>query len=151
MGIKVNKPETETPATVDVSGATVIADSETSTVLQDETEASESTPEAEFSVTYSCHPMQTYKYGPWEFVRGVMTLRSEADVEAFERDLESLPPQERHQIRKVDVDAATALALQHQQMATQAFDSAAGRAALEQLQANNPTVGTKPVDTPAES
>lgn len=78
---------------------------------------------------FTSHPIVNYKVGKFKFEKATLNLYSETDVMDFSKLVASLPAGERQRIKKVDLQAAEAIAkqiLESQGKASQAIDSTTG-------------------------
>lgn len=82
-------------------------------------------------VQYTSHPIMNYAVGDFQFTNGLLSLKSQEEVDEFESVLndKKFPPQERNRIRKIDVEAAHRIAqasIDAQRTVTQNTDSSLG-------------------------
>lgn len=92
---------------------------------------------------YSSYPIPNFALGPFKFENGVLKLKGDR-LEQFEALLnnERLPAADRALIRELDISRVDAI-VEARRMAVQGgFDSSVGRAALERLHQDMPTIGT---------
>lgn len=93
---------------------------------------------------WSSHPMQNFSVGPFHFANSVLRLKS-SQFDEFHNLLETMPANDRINIKKISLDRAKDIVNARLPTATKQFDSSVGRAALQQLKSDTPTVGTVPV------
>lgn len=99
--------------------------------------------------TYSSHPVQNFAIGPFQFVKGVMTLLEGEAIDAFEELLDALPAPDRLMIKTVDLGKAEEIAANFLRGgATKQFDSSVGRAAMEKLAQQQQTIGDTDIEAP---
>lgn len=94
---------------------------------------------------YSSHPIPNFALGRFKFDNGVLKLDGE-DLEEFEKLLNDkrLPAADRALIRKLDIGRVDAI-VEARRAVQGGFDSSVGRAALERLHQDMPTVGTQDI------
>jgi hypothetical protein len=126
------------PATVGAEPKNPVTDGEAQPSAETKEESQETAtteePESEpVLARYTCHPIQRYQVGGFQFENGLLELRAPEEVESFEKILDQLPLAERHRIKTVDVEAAERFVremLARNGGATQGIDSATGERAI---------------------
>lgn len=89
---------------------------------------------------WTCHPIQRFGVGRFQFENGLLELDNAVDVAEFEKVLSELPVTERMRIKGIDLDAAEKVAREYmarQSKATKTIDSSIGERAQE-----SPKIGT---------
>ena len=110
--------------------------------VEDEVQANQ-TPHVKI---YSSLPIQSYRLGDFQFVKGMLELSNPKDIEKFEAHLAQMHSRYRRGIKTISLEVAEKLAAAHLSSSTKQIDSSAGRQALQDLQNKVPVVGTEPVD-----
>lgn len=106
-----------------------VTKTETADAPEAEAGAAESATEETVLARYTCHPIQRFSVGNFQFENGLLTLRTKSEVEEFDSVFKSLPASEQYRIKAVDLAAAENLARIHLANSggvTQAIDSATG-------------------------
>lgn len=89
------------------------------------------------TASYTSHPAENYRVGPYRFTKGLLVLTGEEEIERFDALLQSLPPADKRRVRKLDVAAAEEFVRKRLEnatpAATQAFDSSIGERAVPQF------------------
>lgn len=94
---------------------------------------------------YSSYPIPNFALGPFQFEQGVLRLKGDR-LEQFEKLLndDRLPASDRALIRKLDISRVDAI-VEARRAVQGGFDSSVGRAALERLHQDMPTIGTQDI------
>lgn len=109
--------------------------------------------EPELSGIFSCHPVANLRVGPHQFERGKLDYSNDPEsAEKLRKLIASMPPHEASKIRETSLNAVDRLVKAHQELTgsnvDRTGDSGSARAAMQNLQARFPKVGSQPIDVP---
>lgn len=135
------------PAREDIPGAQDTSIQENTDVVATDRIAATGVQPDEASI-YTSHPVSRFRIGRFHFQNATLTLRDKEDISEFEKLMSKASPRDRALVRKIDVEAANALAKARTESSiSKQFDSSVGRDQVERLVGNSPMMGTDEVFT----